>query len=319
MRWIPVVTALGNEVSADVDAALAALAASAQRLRFWNNLIIALATAAIVAPLSLGARVPTAVVLAAVAIVLVRAARTGLIWFGKTGVLTLIGQPIPMVDMPPAATELLAELRSSQKRMRIKWSEADGWSDLSTDVICRPFGALLLSSDPDVQVLALFSWRPGATPAIEVQVGHHPLKTAFPKWADRCLGLPPEALAKALRQVLGNIDANTASMMKFDAMMTANDLLRLGLCHQSPKVLVDAACDFLLATCGEALMLNPAAYGTKPVERIALSYRRQSSEPHGPKLGLRGTDSVTWMEQAFTGRYPNFSESLKKIAVPDEA
>jgi hypothetical protein len=319
MRWVPIVTALGNEVSADVDTALAALAAYAQRLRCWNNLIIALATAAIVAPLSLGVRVPTALVLAAVALVLVRAARTGLIWFGKPGILTLIGQQMPRADLPPVATELLAELRSSQKRMRIKWSEADSWSDLSTDVICRPFGALLLSSDPDVQLMALFSWRQGATPAIEVQLGHRAPEAAFPKWPDRCLALPPETLAKALRQVMGNIDVNTASMMKFDAMMTANDLLRLGLCHQSPKVLVDAVCDFLLAPCGEALMLNPAAYGTRSPERITLSYRRTRSEAHGPKLGLRRTDSLTWMEQAFTGRYPNFSESLKKIAVPDEA
>lgn len=152
-----------------------------------------------------------------------------------------------------------------------------------------------------------------------MQFGQIAVATAFPKWADPCLGLPPEALADALRQLLGNIDASITSTLKFDAMMTANDLLRLGLCHQSPKVLVDAACDFLLTPDGQPLIVNPVAYGTKPPELLVLSYRRRRSEPHGPRLGLRGTDSITWMEQAFCGRYPNFSEPLKKIAFPNEA
>jgi hypothetical protein len=319
MRWLPVDAALGKETLATVDTALAALAAYARRLRFWNHLTIALATATVVAPMSVGAEPPRSLMLAGVAVVLLRAARTGAIWLGRPGLLTAFARPLPRPALPPTAAELLASLRQSRRRMRIKWSEDRDWSDISTDSIARPFGALLLSSDPDVQALALFSWRLGATPAIEVQHDDVGAKTDFPAWADRCLSLSSAALADALRQLLDNLDASSPNLLKFDAMMTANALLRSGIAHHSPKVLIDATCDFLLAPDGQPLLLNPAAYGRKSPEPIVLGYRRNQSKPHGPNLGLRGTTSVTWMQQAFTGRYPGFSEELARIAFPDEA
>lgn len=326
MRRVPVDSALGAEASVKLEDVLAPLAARVRRLRVWNQAIIVLAlsvAALLAAQVALG-QVRVAPAMGALLLLAVaRQRRTDMLWEGRTGVFTIGADPIAPVVLPKVAVQVLAELRTGQRKMYWRRGDGAGWTEVFPQQLKGPFGPLLLSHDPAVQALALWSWYGGSRLSVEVEADEGAIPpaigNALPVWVDPSLGLPPEALSSLLAAVLGCIETDASKALKYDAMMTANELLQRGIGRESVKALLDATCRALQTADGEPVVLHPATRNGLLHEPVVLNYRKHRVTPYGRKLGLRGSDSVSWLEDMLTGRYPNVSEKLQAMAVRLEA
>ncbi len=174
LGWLPVDTILGREVARATDAALAPLAAEARRLRrvtVWGILVLFGAALWLIlgSGMTGGWELAGFVGVGAASVAMLVAFQKRKMWDGDARWLRLYGRQIPQIDLPEAAGQLLAELRSGRRHARHRRGQSDPFVDLPTPLFRGPFGPLILSSDAHVQGLALWDWYGGDRLSVEIE------------------------------------------------------------------------------------------------------------------------------------------------------
>lgn len=172
MHWLPVDTLLGGAVSRSVEDALAPLADQARRIRrigIWGTSLTA-ASAFTFIIWSFFAEEPSVLKIlglcSAVAALLLAVQATRL-WDGHPRWWRWYGQPPVKASLPEEAVALLAKLQAGKMQVRYRRGQSDVAKELPLAMVRGPFGPLLLSSNADVQALALWDWFGGNRLSVE--------------------------------------------------------------------------------------------------------------------------------------------------------
>lgn len=179
-RWLPLDTVLHKRSSADVAAMLAPLARYARRLHRLNRLTIILSVSA--AAVSVALVKPYGAWLGVAGIIFgltafARQQRTDMVMAAQTGLIAMGAQPAPEIALSAEATELLAACRAGERRVRFRRGETGEWTELPTALLRSAFAPLLLSVDPHVQALALWSWYGGDRLSVQFETVAAPAQT----------------------------------------------------------------------------------------------------------------------------------------------
>lgn len=351
-RWLPVDIVLGAEVSAATDAALAPLAAHARRIRrtaiVGTSILLGPAVALAILAATPGEQAWAFLAVAFALFAFLLAVRAHRQWdgdelaVGNRGGRMPVPDPtidtdpaninvgnrggrMPVPDLPEAAAKLLADLRSGARRARYRRAQSGRDVTLPPQQMRGPFGALLLSSSPTVQSLALRDWLGGDQLSVEIETIERewPLSTVVevseaanetgkaehPLGLDHRLFMRREALGRLLDTAYPPVSRGARESLIVDALMLGNELVAAGLLPDKIKTLVSRIVAGLKAPDGRPVHLV-ADDGS--VARAGYRFQhRKAVEAGYARVGLReGSDSSAWIEQVVTGRYADIRERL---------
>jgi len=171
--WLPVDTIIGEELVPATDAALNDLASMAKRIKrvtLWGtSVLIGLTLGLWLLTIADGNRVVARIVAggAAVTALLVVVQRRGL-WHGDSRWSGWYGKLIVEPDLPAYSQFVLHQVQAGKRRVRYLRGQSGMPKQLSVELLRGPFGPLILSSDPQVQSLALWDMLGGDRLSIEV-------------------------------------------------------------------------------------------------------------------------------------------------------
>lgn len=328
-RWLPADTILGTEVSEATDAALAPLAQHAKRIRrnviVGTSLLLGSAVALAILAAGPGGGAWKFAALSTAAFGGLLAFRAHRLWNGNEPWAGKRSLQTPGPGLPQLANSLLADLRSGERRARYRRAQSGRDVVIPPQQLRGPFGPLLLSSQPEVQSLALRDWFGGDQLSVELEGIARELPPyggteaparfdARPASAHRLnvdhrLLLAPEALARLLDRAYPPFVRGTRECLIVDALMLGNELVVGGLLPEKIKTLVSRIVAGLKAPDG--CPVNLVADDGSVTRAEHLFQHRKAVGTGYATVGLReGSDSSAWIEQAVTGRYPDIRERL---------
>jgi len=319
-RWLPVDTILGPDEMRTTDAALLPLAAEARRIQRLTILSgsLLLVSPAVIAHLSGASGGWVAAVAGTAAVVFggLFLFRQRKLWDGDVRWISWYGRPIPDPDLPESSRALLAVLRSGTRRVRHRRGQSDAPQELPFLLLRGPFGPLILSSDPEVQGLALWIRGSGDRRSVEFEAAYAVATDPIDRTANRAISeakpaslVPSTSASDAL--LAGRMDSGSLSSRFNRFLLLDHEALEAILRQAFPDhfhedseprprhrstVIVRA---FLIAQ--ECLERHP--YRTvKHLREAVVSRLRAEEIDHYGLSEDEDKVSESWMEKAFAGR-----------------
>lgn len=350
IRWLPVDTVLGAEISAATDTALAPLAAHARRVRRTaiRGTALLFGSAVVLALLATGPGgwVFGFAAVAAATFGAFLAVQTHRLWGESPNWMARRSRPAPVPELPEPAALLLFTLRSGRRRARYRRALSGRDIEIRSQMLRGPFGPLLMSSSPDIQSLALVDWLGGDQLWIEIENDdfgrvaadgdeaagdpagepvRDPAKLTSLKAAARFAGanplgldhrllMPPEALGNLLERAYPIPTRSRRDALVVDALMLGNELVYAGLVPEHIKTMVARVVAGLKKPDEHAVSLV-ADNGSTALQGYQFAHRKAFGAGYS-KVGLtEGSDSARWIELLFAGRY---EKDTKKLDAAEE-